>query len=87
MEAAPKADGSWRCVHHEKDLSVEDQKAACRDHLYHPGMLNAQITGADKDDRRVEYQSACGNTFTDQREVPESIAKFGKVIKSGKAEW
>lgn len=87
MEATAKPDGTWHCEHHDRVLSKEDQKEGCRDHLYHPGLLNADITAASKEDRRVEYQHSSGKTFVDSRDVPEHISTFGKVTKSGRSSW
>jgi len=87
MESTANPDGTWSCSHHERTLSNSDQKAGCPDHLYHPGLLNADISDASKEDRRVEYQHASGKKFVDCREVPEHIAKVGKVTKSGRASW
>lgn len=91
MEATATQSGEWRCEHHDRALSVDEQKAGCRDHLYHPGLLNADITSASKEDRVVEYQHASGATFKDSRDVPQEIKDLvgdrGKVTKSGKSTW
>ena len=82
LDSTAKPDGSWVCEHHDKVLTKDQQKKGCVDHLYNPGLLNAQITAADKDERRVEYQSASGAKFVDRRQVPEHISKLGKVEKA-----
>lgn len=92
VDSTPKPDGTWFCDHHDRALSSKEQREGCRDHIYLPSMMNADIVEASKEDRRVSYQAANGNTFVDDREVPETIEKLadrfeGKVTKSGKVSW
>jgi len=47
----------WSCAKHNKDLSLADQNAACRDHLLLPGLVSfAEPVDADKGS--IEFKNA-----------------------------
>lgn len=91
MESTMTEDGGWHCGYHGRDLSSSDQRSGCPDHLYNPSMINAQIEGASKEDRWVDYVASDGTKFRDQREAGSGILKvaekFNLKIEKGGRKW
>jgi len=48
------APGEWYCNHHKRFLSVDDQRAACPQHIYPPSMMESWALVCDSD----EYHNA-----------------------------
>lgn len=53
VHSTPVEGGKWRCNEHEKDLSVEAQRAGCDSHIFIPALV--QGTAIDAGDHFVEY--------------------------------
>lgn len=56
LHATPELDGDarWSCARHRRDLSVEDQRRACPQHLYIPALIGG-MEPVDAGDDWVEY--------------------------------
>jgi hypothetical protein len=63
--AEPDGDGRWSCARHLKDLTWEDQRAGCPNHLYTPSLVPGVQTDADEAGEWVEYRMADGSTWRD----------------------
>lgn len=56
-----KDDGTWHCEHHDKLLSIGDQKSACESHLFNPSMLRIKAIEFDPENHRVTYENGLVN--------------------------
>ncbi|MCC6530955.1 MAG: PD-(D/E)XK nuclease family protein [Burkholderiales bacterium] len=66
VHATPMAEGGWRCERHGKQLSIDEQKAACEEHLVIPPLVPyAQPAGGTDD--AIEYRMPDGRAFTNGR--------------------
>jgi hypothetical protein len=61
LHATP-IEGGWHCTHHDRGLSVADQRAACARHLFIPDLVPGEVVAADRD--FVTYRLADGTTWT-----------------------
>ena len=62
VHSTPVEGGKWRCNEHEKDLSVEAQRAGCDSHIFIPALV--QGIAIDAGDHFVEYfVEGTGETF------------------------
>lgn len=72
-------DGEWRCTAHGRALTIEEQRAGCKAHLYIPELVPGEQTDADEEAQTVTYSlrvhSGNGLTYIDGRDdkpnVPE----------------
>ena len=58
ISATPTAggeDSGWRCDHHGKALSIEEQRAGCKDHRYLPDLVPGRQVDADPERRAITY--------------------------------
>ena len=59
-----KRGAKWKCEHHDKLLSISDQKRGCRQHLYKPDMLGwAHPHQFNKLDNEITYRTDDGKEF------------------------
>lgn len=63
--AEPDGDARWSCARHLKDLTVEEQRAGCPNHLYTPSLVAGAQMDADEAGEWVEYRMADGSTWRD----------------------
>ena len=83
VHSTPGADGKWRCNEHEKDLSVEAQRAGCDSHIFIPALVAG--TAIDAGDHFVEYfVEGTGETFKNGPAHTKSKA-MGKKRKKPEA--
>ena len=61
-------DGCWHCLRHDRELTVEDQKAGCPNHLYIPSLVNGEQIDADEKAETVTYRMADGSEWVDGQE-------------------
>jgi len=66
--STPRPDGTWYCERHSTDLTTDDQKDACPDHLFNPSMLNLEVKQYDPEAHTMEYTSGLINAAEDSRE-------------------
>lgn len=65
VSATPEPDGSWSCEHHQKSLTLEEQKEGCAQHLFIPALIPWELEGADPETRRIYYTDHKGTTIVD----------------------
>ena len=58
-------DARWTCARHLKDLTLEEQRAGCPNHLYTPSVVPGVQIDADEAGEWVEYRMADGSTWRD----------------------
>lgn len=63
----PCQDGTWFCERHKTDLTTDDQKDACPDHLFNPSMLNLEVKQYDPETHTIEYTSGLINAAEDSK--------------------
>lgn len=56
--------GGWKCEHHAKTLTIEDQRAGCSAHLYIPDLIPGEQVNSGLD--WVEYLMKDGTVWIDQ---------------------
>lgn len=61
----PRSDGTWLCERHKTDLTTDDQKDACPDHLFNPAMLNLEVSEYDPDAHTMSYKNGLINSAED----------------------
>jgi len=56
----------WHCEEHNRSLRIDEQKAGCADHLYHPQMVKNWATATDSDPKAnaIHYKTSDGREFT-----------------------
>lgn len=74
IEAMPTDAGTWWCGRKQRELSPEDQRAGCSDHVTCPAMVNRQVVTVDEAARRVVYQAADGARVVDGAMRQEAVA-------------
>lgn len=63
LHSTPAPGGVWRCEHHKRDLSKEDQAAGCSDHLYLPDLVPGEQIDLSDDMRFVTYRLRDGTEW------------------------
>lgn len=66
IHATPELDGDarWSCRKHGKDLTVEEQRAACHSHRFIPALVPfAEAIAADSQGNTITYQMPDGSVF------------------------
>lgn len=58
-------DARWTCERWKRDLSIEEQKAACPQHLYNPDLINGEQVDADEDGTWILYRLPGGSLWRD----------------------
>lgn len=73
------------CTLHQKELSYNEQRVGCDQHLFLPSLVPATQTDANPDARTVTYQLADGTTWIDglRRNPAEADDDFGKSLNVG----
>lgn len=87
VHSTPEADGAWSCAKHKKALSLDDQLAACDQHLYIAGVLDswADDIEVDRDGNAVLYRiKESGQEFWngsgENARSSEDIARLGALV-------
>ena len=65
LHSTPAAGGKWHCARHDRDLTVEDQRAGCPNHLYLPSLVPGEQIDADEAAETVTYRLPSGALWTD----------------------
>jgi len=66
--AAMDGDGRWRCERFACDISTEQQRTACHDHLFIPALLPyAKAVDACEASNTIQYRMEDGRTFRNGR--------------------
>lgn len=63
--AEPDGDARWSCARHLKDLTLDEQKAGCPNHLYTPSLVAGEQRDADEAGEWVEYLMRDGSVWRD----------------------
>lgn len=61
----PRYPGDWICNHHNRFLTLADQRAGCPSHLFIPDLVGGEQIDADEHVHTVTYRMPDGSTFTD----------------------
>jgi len=63
--ATPETDGDgrWSCARYKCDITVEQQRAGCTDHIYIPAMTPWEAIDSLPDEGAIEYKKPDGMTF------------------------
>jgi hypothetical protein len=75
VHATPEMDGNgrWSCARHCRDLTVEQQRAGCPDHLYIPALVSyAEQVDADAAANWISYRLPDGRQFRNGPADPAS---------------
>lgn len=69
IHVTPELDGEarWSCAKHQRDLTIEDQKAGCCDHLFLPALVPGEQVDADEFGAWISYRLHNGKTWIDGR--------------------
>lgn len=57
--------GRWSCDRHKKDITKEEQRAGCPQHLYLPSLIAGEQVDADAQAETITYQMRDGSTWVD----------------------
>lgn len=68
LHSSPVAGGAWHCDRHDRDISIDDQKAGCPNHLYLPSLVPGEQIDADSDLETITYDMPDGSRWTDGAE-------------------
>ena len=77
LHATPELDGDgrWTCARHKIDLTPEDQKSGCANHLYIPALVPGDLVDSDPERGTVSYDIGGGEVFVDGgTENPREVA-------------
>jgi len=67
VHATPVDDGQWGCQHHERLITIEEQRVGCRQHLYIPPLINyAEVQ--DAGNGWIKYKHRDGLVFANVTE-------------------
>lgn len=58
-------DARWSCSRHARDLSLDEQRAGCPQHLFLPDTIPGEQTDVDYENERVTYRLATGDVWVD----------------------
>lgn len=72
LNATPGANGVWWCGRHGRELSADDQRAGCANHLYLPSLVPGEQVDADQSAETVTYQMPNGETWVDGAQRSET---------------
>lgn len=56
LSSTPMPDGTWRCDYHKEELSLDDQKLGCSQHLFIPAMIGTPVDAGKDGERWVRYE-------------------------------
>lgn len=67
LHATPLMDGrgAWHCARHDREISTDDQRNGCGNHLSIPALVPGRQIDADPDAETVTYVLHSGETWTD----------------------
>lgn len=65
LSSTPREDGSWWCDEYDTKLTLEDQRAGCKSHLFIPGLIPWEMEDAYPDQRQVIYKRPDGSLAVD----------------------
>lgn len=65
LSSTPREDGTWWCDQYETELTLEDQRAGCKAHLFIPKLLPWEAVDASKEKREVIYRRPDGSIVVD----------------------
>lgn len=78
VHATPVDDGQWGCQHHERLLSIDEQRLGCRDHLFIPPLIN-YAEPLDAGEGWIKYKHRDGLVFANavedyaQVDMPDDV--------------
>lgn len=58
-------DARWSCARWSKDLTIDEQRVGCANHLFNPSLVPGEQTDVDEAGERVTYLLASGDTWID----------------------
>jgi hypothetical protein len=58
-------DARWSCSRWNRDLTLDEQKAGCPQHLFLPDAVPGEQTDVDSENERVTYRLASGDVWVD----------------------
>lgn len=58
-------DARWSCARWAKDLTIDEQRAGCANHLFNPSLVPGEQVDADEANERVTYRLASGDVWID----------------------
>lgn len=58
-------DARWSCARWNRDLTLDEQRAACPQHLFNPTTIPGEQTDVDYENERVTYRLATGDVWVD----------------------
>ena len=59
---SPNGDARWLCEKNNKDLSEDEQKEGCGNHLLLPEIYNSEVISYDKEAETITYKDGMKNT-------------------------
>lgn len=65
LHSEPAPVGGWVCRRHDRDLTIEDQRAGCPNHLYLPSVVPGEQVDADEQAETVTYTLHDGREWVD----------------------
>ena len=63
--AALDGDARWVCERHKRDLTLDEQRVGCPQHLFNPTAVPGEQVDADEAGERVTYRLATGDVWVD----------------------
>lgn len=66
--------GGWHCARHERDLTIDDQRAGCPNHLYLPSLVPGDQVDVDEKAETVTYTLRDGREWVDGRSRHEAAS-------------
>lgn len=58
-------DARWSCARWSRDLTIDEQRAGCANHLFNPTLVPGEQVDVDEAGERVTYLLASGDTWID----------------------
>jgi len=65
LHSSPVNDGQWYCQRHKRELTYDDQKRGCPNHLFLPGLVHGEQIDANNGNETVTYRLPDGNEWVD----------------------
>lgn len=65
LHSDPVAGGKWLCQRHDRELSIDDQRAGCPNHLYLPDLVPGEQIDSDVEAETVIYRLTDGAEWID----------------------
>lgn len=64
-------DARWSCARHNRDLTLDEQRAGCPQHLFNPTLVPGEQIDFDEAGERVTYRLASGDVWIDEGRAVE----------------